>query len=154
MLLILQIMLGGWTSANYAALICPDFPMCQQQWWPAMSLKALNLFGGIGIEHPLAYMDSAEKTSIHMLHRLFALITLVVVGFFSLRLFKSPNAVLKKLAVLLGALLALQVSLGIANVVMSLPLHNAVAHHGTAAILLLTLIAINYVLLRGKRDRG
>ena len=22
-----QILLGGWTSANYAALICPDFPM-------------------------------------------------------------------------------------------------------------------------------
>ena len=31
--LVLQISLGGWTSANYAALACPDFPTCQNQWW-------------------------------------------------------------------------------------------------------------------------
>ena len=30
----LQIALGGWTSSNYAAVSCPDFPQCQAQWWP------------------------------------------------------------------------------------------------------------------------
>jgi cytochrome c oxidase assembly protein subunit 15 len=29
LLLVGQIALGGWTSANYAALACPDFPTCQ-----------------------------------------------------------------------------------------------------------------------------
>ena len=33
MVLALQIALGGWTSANYAALACPDVPMCTGQWW-------------------------------------------------------------------------------------------------------------------------
>src|SRR5580692_7348457 len=32
--LIVQIFLGGWTSSNYAAVACPDFPTCQQSWWP------------------------------------------------------------------------------------------------------------------------
>jgi cytochrome c oxidase assembly protein subunit 15 len=32
--LLLQIALGGWTSSNYAALACPDVPLCQGQWWP------------------------------------------------------------------------------------------------------------------------
>src|SRR6267154_2697559 len=34
--LIVQIALGGWTSSNYAALACPDFPTCQRSWWPRM----------------------------------------------------------------------------------------------------------------------
>ncbi|MDH3588580.1 MAG: COX15/CtaA family protein, partial [Gammaproteobacteria bacterium] len=34
LIVFLQIALGGWTSANYAAVACPDFPTCQSQWWP------------------------------------------------------------------------------------------------------------------------
>src|ERR1700722_9725047 len=30
----MQIALGGWTSSNYAATACPDFPTCQGPWWP------------------------------------------------------------------------------------------------------------------------
>ena len=33
-IVVLQISLGGWTSSNYAALACPDFPTCQGKWWP------------------------------------------------------------------------------------------------------------------------
>src|SRR5450755_3696778 len=33
--LAMQIALGGWTSSNYAATACPDFPNCQGRWWPA-----------------------------------------------------------------------------------------------------------------------
>jgi len=32
--LALQMALGGWTSSNYAALACLDFPTCQGTWWP------------------------------------------------------------------------------------------------------------------------
>src|SRR5690606_18390470 len=35
LLLGIQIALGGWTSANYAALACGiDFPTCVGRWWP------------------------------------------------------------------------------------------------------------------------
>ncbi len=33
-ILLIQIILGGWTSSNYAALGCPDLPFCYGQWWP------------------------------------------------------------------------------------------------------------------------
>src|SRR5262249_21012147 len=36
-MLVVQIFLGGWTSSNYAALACPDFPKCQTQWVPALA---------------------------------------------------------------------------------------------------------------------
>ena len=32
--LVLQILLGGWTSSNYAAVACPDFPTCQGRLLP------------------------------------------------------------------------------------------------------------------------
>lgn len=143
--LIVQIILGGWTSANYAALICPDFPMCQGQWWPAFSAKAFNLFGGIGLPHPLSYMNSAEKTSIHMMHRLGALITFSLGIALCWFLFRNKS---KKMSLVILTLLLTQVCLGIMNVTLSLPLHNAVAHHFVAALLLLTLLTLDFALLR------
>lgn len=48
----LQIILGGWTSANYAALICADFPVCQGQWWPAINfVDGFTLWRGAGIDY-------------------------------------------------------------------------------------------------------
>ena len=38
LVVILQIMLGGWTSANYAALHCPDFPTCRGNGYQAWTL--------------------------------------------------------------------------------------------------------------------
>ena len=46
---IVQILLGGWTSTNYAALACPDLPTCQGQWWPNMDFtKGFNFAQDIG----------------------------------------------------------------------------------------------------------
>ena len=42
-MIILQVLLGGWVSSNYAALICPDFPYCQGQLFPPISLSAFNI---------------------------------------------------------------------------------------------------------------
>jgi cytochrome c oxidase assembly protein subunit 15 len=46
--LVLQMSRGGWTSANHAALACPDFPTCQTQWWPAITdfEEGFVLWGG------------------------------------------------------------------------------------------------------------
>src|SRR5580698_7987118 len=37
--LAVQIALGGWTSTNYAATACPDFPTCQASWWRHMEFR-------------------------------------------------------------------------------------------------------------------
>jgi cytochrome c oxidase assembly protein subunit 15 len=42
------------------------------------------------------------------------------------------------------ALLALQIALGLSNVLLSLPLPVAVAHNGVAALLLASLVVLNF----------
>jgi cytochrome c oxidase assembly protein subunit 15 len=149
-MLIIQIALGGWTSANYAALICPDFPRCQGQWWPPLSLRAFNFFGAT-MDEPLGFMNSIDKTTIHVMHRIGALITLALGTSLTFLLIKQAQPALKHLALSLGILLFIQVSLGICNIVLHLPLAIAVAHNGVAALLLLTLIAINFTLYQASR---
>jgi cytochrome c oxidase assembly protein subunit 15 len=47
---------------------------------------------------------------------------------------------------ILAAVLAVQVSLGVANILAGLPLAIAVAHNAAAALLLVTLVVINFAL--------
>ena len=74
-----------------------------------------------------------------------ALVTLLYVGGFALALARAPGFA-RHGAVLAGVLLA-QVALGIANVLGGLPLLVAVAHNAGAAVLLVTLVMINFALL-------
>src|SRR5699024_5926080 len=46
--LIVQIALGGWTSTNYAAMACTDFPTCHGLWWPEADFgEAFVLWRGL-----------------------------------------------------------------------------------------------------------
>ncbi|MCB1653889.1 MAG: COX15/CtaA family protein, partial [Pseudomonadales bacterium] len=39
-ILLIQIFLGGWTSTNYAAIGCTEFPTCHSgAWWPGTAFK-------------------------------------------------------------------------------------------------------------------
>ena len=145
LVVILQIALGGWTSTNYAALACPDFPTCQGQWWPDMDFsEAFVLWRGLGINYEYGVLDNPARTAIHVTHRIGALITLLVAGGMALGLVGRGGAPGRAgLVVLL--LLLLQVTLGISNVLLTLPLPVAVAHNAVAAMLLLSLINVNYL---------
>ena len=69
-LLIGQILLGGWTSANYAALACPDFPTCQGEWWPETDFKEGFVFWrGLGQNYEFGVLDNPARTAIHLSHR-------------------------------------------------------------------------------------
>jgi len=146
---VLQIALGGWTSANYAALACPDFPACYQgQWWPATDFgEAFTLWHGLGIDYEGGVLAHPARTAIHLTHRVGAVVTLLVVGGLALALWRrNPGSGVRRLAGLVGLLLVAQVALGVGNVVLGLPLAVAVAHNGVAAALLLALVALNHVL--------
>ena len=145
-ILIGQIALGGWTSTNYAALACTDFPTCQNQWWPNMDFaEGFVLWRGIGVNYEFGVLEHPARTAIHMTHRLGALITLVCLGSFALVLLRRGQP-LAMIGLRIGFVLILQIVLGICNVLFHLPLWVAVAHNVTAAILLLTVIQANYVL--------
>jgi cytochrome c oxidase assembly protein subunit 15 len=142
--LVVQIFLGGWTSANYAALICPEFPACRGgEWWPAADFgEAFRFWRGIGPDYEGGVLDGAGRTAVHLAHRAGALIAALVIAATAVRacVGRSPRARAIGIAVL--ALLGLQIGLGISNVLLSLPLPVAVAHNATAALLLLALTAL------------
>jgi len=144
-LVVLQIALGGWTSANYAALACTDFPRCHQQWWPEMDFsRAFNLAQGVGPNYLGGLLEGEARTAIHMTHRIGALlVTLVLLVTFK-RLWQIPQTSVRRLVWIMGGLLTLQLGLGMTNVLASLPLAVAVAHNGVGALVLLSLVTLTY----------
>lgn len=143
LVLVLQIFLGGWTSANYAALACTDFPTCQGRWWPHTDFhEAYVLWRGLGINYEFGVLDTPARTAIHVGHRLGALIASLVIATTALLAWRSREARLRRIASCILAALALQVCLGITNVLGGLPLPVAVSHNGVAAVLLLTLLTL------------
>jgi cytochrome c oxidase assembly protein subunit 15 len=141
-LVAIQIALGGWTSANYAALACgTDFPTCLGLWWPATDFhQAFVLWRQIGVDYEGGVLDAPARTAIQLAHRLGALLVFGHVSAVALRALRTP--VLRAFGIALGATLLLQVALGISNVVFGLPLPVAAAHNGGAALLLLALLAL------------
>jgi len=142
--LALQIALGGWTSSNYAAVACPDFPTCQNAWWPRSDYRhAFVLWHGLNIDYEGGVLDNAARVAIHFTHRLGALITTLVLTLAAalvLRLRGLSGARLPAAAVL--AALLLQLSLGISMVMRGFPLALATAHTAGAALLLLATLAL------------
>ncbi|MXW73286.1 MAG: heme A synthase [Chromatiales bacterium] len=143
-IVIVQVALGGWTSANYAALACPDFPACQRQWWPEMDFaEAFVMWRGLGTNYEYGVLDYAARTAIHMTHRLGALAVLLYVGWLSVRSACFASARKVRIAgAAVGALTLVQIGLGIANVWFYLPMSSALAHNACAALLVLALVTM------------
>lgn len=143
-----QIALGGWTSTNYAALACTDFPTCHGAWWPDADFgEGFVLWRGLGVNYEFGVLENPARVAIQLTHRIGAVVTVVVVLAFALALaLRSRNSAARTVAVIAGSLVLLQFTLGILNVLLSLPLPVAVAHSAVAALLLLSLVTINHVL--------
>jgi len=149
-LLICQITLGGWTSSNYAALACPDLPTCQGRWWPPMDFgSGFNVAQEVGPNYLGGQMDGEARVAIHMAHRIGAILVSLVIGFLIFKLYRNAGSrELTRLTHVLLAILVIQVSLGLSNIIFSLPLWVAVAHNAGGALLLLTLVTLNYRLCK------
>lgn len=138
----LQIVLGGWTSTNYAALACGlDFPTCQGLWWPHTNFgQAFVLWRGIGVNYEGGVLDGDARTAIQLVHRIGALVVFGHLCGVAARALHAPQT--RGFAFAIAALLLTQISLGIGNVLLALPLPIATAHNGTAALLLFALLAL------------
>jgi len=149
-----QVMLGGWTSANYAALACPDVPLCQGQLWPRdMDFgEAFVMWRGLGTDYEHGVLDGPANTAIHMSHRLGALAVTLVLGALGFALLRRAAELRVRVAtvLMLAALLA-QLAIGISVVWLQLPLVLATAHNAFAALLVLALVNLNLVLRRDTR---
>ena len=141
-LLGVQIALGGWTSANYAALACgTEFPKCAGQWWPQHDVReGFVLWRGIGVDYEGGILDNEARVAIQLAHRLMAVLVFGHLLAVAIRLLRGPG--LRGWGALLGLLLCAQVGLGIANVLLSLPLNLAVLHNAGATALLFVLVSL------------
>lgn len=142
-LVVMQVALGGWTTSNYAALACPDFPACHAEWWPhADFAQGFNIFQHVGPNYLGGQLDNHARTAIHLSHRIGALLVLIIGTIFILRLWLSNLEPLRRYAFMLALLLITQIGLGITNVVGGLPLAVAVAHNAGGAALLLCVVTL------------
>jgi heme a synthase len=141
-LLLIQIALGGWTSANYAALSCGnDYPKCLGQWWPEHDFKeGFVLWRGIGVDYEGGVLDGPARVAIQLAHRVMAVLVFCYVLLLGLRMAFTHG--LRYWGIVLVILICGQVALGISNVVLNLPLWVAVAHNAGAAALLFVVVGL------------
>jgi len=146
--LALQIVLGGWVSTNYAGLACVDLPTCGGAWWPAMDSEGFDPTRALHMDSAGQPIGNAALVAIHWAHRLGALAAALAIGLLAWRLRRSG---LNGWALWLGLLLLGQLVLGVANVLLHLPVALAAAHNAGAALLLMTLV---WLLSAGARPRA
>ncbi len=146
--LVLQIALGGWTASNYAATVCIELPVCQpgwQQWLDFPEAFAIHTYEGTSFEFA-PHLDAAAKLTIHVSHRIGAMVTAAVLLVLALLLLARGAGRYRRFAWLLLVVLGVQLGLGIANIVLHLPLSVAVAHNVVALLLLQVLVALTFSL--------
>lgn len=141
-ILYLQIGSGGWTSTNYAALACPDFPTCHGSYWPAMDLKSgFNFEREVGRDANGSWLGREAMTAIHWVHRLGALVTVLVIGGVSLFGWMRGEGWYRVASACACVLLLFQVILGVGMVMWARPLLFAAGHNAVAALLLIVVTA-------------
>jgi cytochrome c oxidase assembly protein subunit 15 len=140
-LLLLQVMLGGWVSTNYAVLACNTFPQCQDSWWPLMNFEqGFTLWRHLGLDAQGEVLTFESLTAIHYVHRLAAYVVLL---YLTALAFALRRVIALKIPVqLLWLCLCLQLVTGLSNVIFDWPLVAAVLHTGGAAALVVVLIWI------------
>lgn len=151
-----QIFLGGWTSANYASIICPEFPFCQGSLFPKFDFAtAFNFSHPIGNNYQGGILDTTARVTLQMSHRYGAIITMVYIGLLSMLVLRlQKSSAFQAIGWGLLTVLSLQILLGVANIDTQLALPVAVAHNGVALLLLLTLVTLVHMLFKGgQRDR-
>ena len=142
--LVAQISLGGWTSANYAAAACPDFPACQGTFWPRMDFRnGFVLWRGLGIDYEGGVLDAPARVAIHYTHRLGAYLTAIVLALVVVGVWRRGQTNAAKLAATaLAVAVVVQVSIGMNLIWKGWPLWLGTAHNAGAVLLVLATVAL------------
>lgn len=144
-LLVVQIALGGWVSTNYAVLACTDFPLCNGQWVPPMDFAhGFTFWRQLGKTAGGDFISHDALVAIHWTHRVFAVVVLSYLAWLSARARRIGG--LGRVATVLLVVLAVQLATGLSNIVLGWPLLAAVAHNGGAAVLLLLMVRLHYLI--------
>ncbi|MDX1804298.1 MAG: COX15/CtaA family protein [Alcanivorax sp.] len=141
---IVQIALGGWTASNYAAVACTELPVCEAGWQQRLDFEDAFAFWqhrADNGDYEYGVLDNKARTTIHVMHRFGAmLVTALVLALVIKILWRARSVFFRNFALVILGLLAVQISLGISNVMFGVPLPVAVAHNFVAALLLASLV--------------
>lgn len=145
-LVVLQIALGAWTSGSFAGPSCPQLSGCDAVWSAENLKRGFNPARRLERDAQGKVLTDASQPLVHMTHRGFALVTLLYLGWLALRaraaggrLHTNGNALL--------VLLLLEIGLGLVGVATDLPLGLATAHNAAAALLLLAVVNLHFLLV-------
>jgi cytochrome c oxidase assembly protein subunit 15 len=145
-----QLVLGALTSANFAGPSCTLLPGCNGDWASITSLmQGFDLFGRLDVDEQGRVVTGEVQRTLHMAHRLGAIVTFVYLAWLAIRAMKLDNS-LRNTGISLLVFLVLQAGLGIAAVLTGLPLLLVTAHNAVAAMLLLAIVNLNHLLTPGK----
>ncbi len=143
-ILVMQLFLGGWTSTNYAAIACPDFPTCQLSWWPTMDFRhGFVLWRSGGIDYEGGVLANSARMAIHFSHRIGAVVTgsvLIALGLTAAA--RGASRRLRGAGLFVVAAVCLQISIGIATVHFGVPLPLATLHNAGAALLVISMVSL------------
>lgn len=141
-MLVLQILMGGLTSANFAATACQSLPDCHGVWLPGSGFwTALDLSRQHEVTSMGQVIGGQERSDIHIAHRLGALVTTLLVIAVGLMAWRAGGR-LRLAGGFVMALVAAEFSVGVASVASGLPIGLAVAHNWLAGLMLLLMLKI------------
>ena len=109
-----QAVLGGMVSTNHASLACPDWPTCNGRWLPEFS-------GLVGLQ---------------MAHRFGAYLLIALLGWVAVRSGAAADVTTRNLGRVLFLLVLAQGAIGVANVLLGIPVWVSALHLGNAALML------------------
>jgi len=140
-----QIALGGWVSANFAALSCTGLPGCGgYPWSDGPWRESFNLWRVLPITDGGAIITGDAGKIIHLVHRAGALLTFLYMVWLGWRAIGSGSRY-RGTGITMLIFLALQIFLGIGAVAFSLPLGLVTAHNAIAALLLLSVVNLYHL---------
>jgi len=137
-----QILLGGLTSANFAASACQTVPDCQGTWLPgpdlstAFDLSRVHQIGETGV-----VLGGPERADIHKLHRLVAVLTVLSVIVAAVLAIRAHSD-LRVVGSIVLSLVLVEFAVGVSAILTDIPIAVAVAHNWLAGILLLALLKL------------
>ena len=152
-LLVLQIVLGGWVSTNYAVLACTDFPLCHGMLIPPMDFgHGFTLWRELGKTANGDYLPAEALTAIHWVHRNFAFVVIAYIAWVAHKAMKIEG--LRKTAKWILIAIAAQFASGVSTIYLSWPMAIAIMHNGGAALLVLLLVLLIYKSKLPANSRG
>ncbi len=142
----LQIALGGWVSANFAALSCTGLPGCGgYPWSDGPWRESFNLLRVLPVTDGGVVIASDAGKIIHLVHRTGAVLTFLYMAWLGWRAIGLGSRY-RGTGITMLVFIVLQIVLSLGAVAFSLPLALVTAHNAMAALFLLSVVNLNHLL--------